>query len=65
MLHSRQKREKDFVAGLTRDALRPQSSIRATFEMVFSDSPDSDDSFDDVDLAGEIPPDLEEGYLTV
>ncbi|XP_046462037.1 ATP-binding cassette sub-family C member 5-like isoform X1 [Daphnia pulex] len=29
--------------------------------MVFSDSPDSDDSFDDVDLACEIPPDLEEG----
>jgi hypothetical protein len=34
-------------------------------KMAFSDSLDSEDSFDDIDLACDVPNDLEEGYLAV
>ena len=52
----RQKRKASSLGWLTTPGLISPSS-----EMVFSDSPDTDDSFDDVDLACELPPDLEEG----
>ena len=32
-------------------------------KMVLSDSSDSEDSFDDIDLACDVAPDLEEGYV--
>ena len=40
-------------------------SIAAASKMVFSDSLDSEDSFDDIDLACDVPNDLEEGYLAL